>query len=243
MERLLVVGTPREGRKKALTPAQVKARYRRKKKVVAMLVRRDVVLTERAEGTAKAKAKLETNTKLYSLLLCDPPWHTRLRSPAGMSRSPDVKHYPTMTLDALVAMAPLIPAAKDSLMFMWTTSTHLAESMRLLEAWGFEYIGFEVWDKQIIGKGNRNRLQAELVLIGKKDNGLPAPIPSRREPNFFSIRRSTKPGEHSVKPREYVERLDRLYPGVPRVEMFAREHPGKGWDTWGNEAADLAANR
>jgi N6-adenosine-specific RNA methylase IME4 len=237
-----MVGKPQQGRKRALTKAKQMARYRRKKKVTAMLSRRDAVLAERAEGTAKAMATLATNTKRYSLLLIDPPWDTVTWSILGGSRSPNMRHYPTMSYEALAAMKPRIPAAKDALMFMWTTSTHLAISVHLLEAWDFECVGFEVvWDKQIIGMGQRDRLQAELVLIGKKGKGLPAPIPSRREPNLISVRRSTKRGDHSVKPREVIERLDRQYPGVPRVEMFARAHPGEGWDVWGNEAADRTA--
>jgi N6-adenosine-specific RNA methylase IME4 len=187
-------------------------------------------------------AKLKANTKLYNLLYCDPPWPTKSRSPAGGSRGPDVKHYPTMTEQQLIDMAPYIPAAKDSLMFMWTTSTHLAISMRLLEAWGFTYIGFIVWDKQKPSLGLRDRLVAELVLVGKKGRGLQAPILSKREPNLISVRRSTKKGDHSVKPREMIERLDRQYAGVPRIELFAREDPGGDWDVWGNEAPDLAAD-
>jgi N6-adenosine-specific RNA methylase IME4 len=39
--------------------------------------------------------------------------------------------------------------------------------------------------------------------------------------------------EHSLKPNEAIERIERFCAG-PRVELFAREHR-HGWDSWGNE--------
>lgn len=41
--------------------------------------------------------------------------------------------------------------------------------------------------------------------------------------------------EHSKKPDEVRERIERLMGGVPRIELFARQK-ADGWDVWGNEA-------
>jgi N6-adenosine-specific RNA methylase IME4 len=41
-------------------------------------------------------------------------------------------------------------------------------------------------------------------------------------------------GRHSEKPVAFAEVIERLYPNVPKLEMFARA-PRAGWDVWGNE--------
>ena len=41
--------------------------------------------------------------------------------------------------------------------------------------------------------------------------------------------------EHSKKPDEVGERIERLMGDVPRIELFARQK-ADGWDVWGNEA-------
>jgi N6-adenosine-specific RNA methylase IME4 len=45
--------------------------------------------------------------------------------------------------------------------------------------------------------------------------------------------------EHSRKPAEVVERIERLVDG-PYLELFARE-PRSGWDAWGDRVARFAA--
>jgi N6-adenosine-specific RNA methylase IME4 len=41
-------------------------------------------------------------------------------------------------------------------------------------------------------------------------------------------------GQHSAKPVAFAEMIERLYPNVPKLEMFARS-ARKGWDVWGAE--------
>ena len=40
--------------------------------------------------------------------------------------------------------------------------------------------------------------------------------------------------EHSRKPDEVAQRIETLYPGATKLEVFARE-TREGWDAWGNE--------
>lgn len=42
--------------------------------------------------------------------------------------------------------------------------------------------------------------------------------------------------EHSRKPDETYERIERLCGDVPRIELFARGPARPGWTVWGNEA-------
>ncbi|MCH7611705.1 MAG: adenine methyltransferase, partial [Chloroflexi bacterium] len=40
--------------------------------------------------------------------------------------------------------------------------------------------------------------------------------------------------EHSRKPDEQYRKIERLYPGARKLELFARR-PRGGWSVWGNE--------
>jgi len=39
-----------------------------------------------------------------------------------------------------------------------------------------------------------------------------------------------------------AELIGRLYPGVPKIELFCRGAPLPGWDAWGNEAETTTHN-
>lgn len=49
------------------------------------------------------------------------------------------------------------------------------------------------------------------------------------------------PLEHSRKPDEAYELIERIYPELPKIELFARQ-ARPGWAAWGNQApcADVA---
>ena len=41
--------------------------------------------------------------------------------------------------------------------------------------------------------------------------------------------------EHSRKPDEAYELIERMYPDLPKIELFARS-AREGWASWGNQA-------
>ncbi|MGH8534079.1 MAG: MT-A70 family methyltransferase, partial [Gammaproteobacteria bacterium] len=70
----------------------------------------------------------------FPLIYADPPWryeHVKTESQAIENQ------YPTMSLDEIKAKT--VPAAEDCVLFLWTTSPKLAESMDVIRAWGFDY--------------------------------------------------------------------------------------------------------
>lgn len=181
---------------------------------------------ELAERTIAASAAL--GTKLYGVLYVDPPWRYEVYSrETGMNRAAE-NHYPTMTLDELLALP--IPAAPDCALFMWSTAPMLRNAIRLMEAWGFDYKSEIVWVKDKIGLGHWSRSQHEPLLIGSRGT-IPAPTPGDQVPSVLFAPRS----EHSEKPEAIAEMIGKLYPNTPRLEMFARRSR-PGWDRWGNEA-------
>ena len=119
---------------------------------------------------------------------------------------------------------------EDALLFMWTSSPHLPQALSVMEAWGFKYatIAF-VWDKQKVNPGSYTMSQVELCLVGKRGK-IPQPRGTRNERQFLSEMR----GRHSEKPSEVRDRIARMFPEQPKLEMFARQKT-PGWEAWGNE--------
>jgi N6-adenosine-specific RNA methylase IME4 len=81
-------------------------------------------------------------------------------------------------------------------------------------------------DGLFMGMGNYTRANAELCLIATKGN------PKRLHADVHQII-MTSLGEHSAKPDEVRQRIERLYRG-PYLELYARK-AAPGWICWGNE--------
>jgi N6-adenosine-specific RNA methylase IME4 len=101
--------------------------------------------------------------------------------------------------------------------------------MSVIEAWGFLYRTCAVWVKDRIGMGYYFRQQHELLLVATRGNPAP-PAPSDRVTSIISAPRL----EHSAKPQETYEIIERMYPKATRIELFARNERD-GWAAWGNE--------
>lgn len=113
---------------------------------------------------------------------------------------------------------------------MWTSSPHLPEAIDLGTHWGFKYVTVAFcWDKKIINPGYYTLSQVELCLVFKKGK-IPTPRGARNVRQFLSERRR----EHSRKPDEIKDRIERMHPEQTKLEMFARD-TSPGWDSWGNE--------
>ncbi|MNF04480.1 hypothetical protein D3C80_2040040 [compost metagenome] len=79
------------------------------------------------------------------------------------------------------------------------------------------------------------RDQHESLLIAKRGNGF-SPELGDAPPSLYT----QKKGRHSQKPAWFAEQLERIYPELPKLELFCRD-PRPGWDAWGYEAAGRAA--
>ena len=193
----------------------------------------------------------ELPKNFYRAGLIDPPWKFLTRSAKGLGKSPD-KHYATMTIDQIKALPVRDLFTKDAIIQVWVIDTHLKLALECIEAWGFVYktVGF-YWAKTTkdgkgfpIGTGFWTRANPEhtyecvtedqeverclLATSGspkRMDAGVPRLIVSPRR-------------EHSRKPDETAERIERLVKG-PYLEMFSRtDRPG--WSSWGDEAGAFA---
>ncbi len=172
----------------------------------------------------------------YGAILADPPWGfltygKRHTTPHRCAQD----HYTTMTADDLRGLPVADLAAKDCALFMWVVDSHLDEAIALGTAWGFTYkTRAFVWVKTTaaglpkIGMGYWTRKQTEECLLFTR--GKPRRLDKGVRQLITAPRR-----EHSRKPDEQYERIERLVSG-PYAELFARSQ-WPDWNTWGNETS------
>lgn len=177
--------------------------------------------------------------KAFPIIYADPPHRFETYSAVtGGEKSAD-NHYPTMSLDDILALG--CPAASVSALFLWVTD--LANGFRIMGSWGFAYKSFWAWKKlypgEQTGTGYWGFDNCELLLIGTRGD-FPAPLPGTQP-----IKCTDHPvSRHSQKPAWFAEQIDRLYPDMPKLEMFQRkESLAEGdvrlagqWEFWGNQA-------
>jgi N6-adenosine-specific RNA methylase IME4/ParB-like chromosome segregation protein Spo0J len=187
---------------------------------------------ERVEKLAEiAKGNKELGSKQkYPIIYADPPWRYENPPMGGDNRSIE-NHYPTMTLEEICALPVSDLATDDAILYLWATAPKLAECMKVIDSWGFEYRTNMVWDKELIGMGYHARNQHEILLISKRGDIPPPPVGS--QPSSVHREKRTK---HSAKPGFYYEMIEGAYPELPKIELFARDNR-TGWAAWGNEVA------
>lgn len=152
-------------------------------------------------------------------------------------------------------------------LFLWATCPLLPDALQVIRAWGFRYstVAF-VWVKTngrrweeaqeearqaalwppgwgwlesflasltVFGPGHHTASNVELVLLGVR-GAAPAPAKGCKEEQVIFHPRLE---DHSRKPEEMQNRIERMYPFIERGEMcelFARRDR-VGWDCYGNE--------
>jgi N6-adenosine-specific RNA methylase IME4 len=198
-------------------------------------------LTEqrRAERIAKAvelsahNAPLPTDRK-YPLILADPPWRYDFSMTATRSVE---RHYPTMSLEEICSLPVSDLAAPTAVLFLWVPPPILENGFAVIKAWGFSYRTSAVWAKDKIGAGHYFRQQHEHLLLATRGD-MPAPPPHVRSSSIIEAPR----GAHSEKPIAVLELIERMYPDLPKIELFRRGPPRKGWKAWGNESVDVSGS-
>jgi N6-adenosine-specific RNA methylase IME4 len=158
---------------------------------------------------------------VYRTIVVDPP----LAYPADFGDGLAADRYKTMSLDDLEALDVTGLAAPDSHLYLWIGATRIPDGLRLVSAWGFQFVALLTWKKPSIGLGTWWRYQTEHLIHARRGKLRTRPGLS----NLFEARRS----RHSAKPQEAYALIAEASPG-PYLEMFARE-PRDGWTVWGDE--------
>jgi N6-adenosine-specific RNA methylase IME4 len=180
---------------------------------------------ERKE-TLQTKAK-ELPNDVFQVIYCDPPWQY---NNSGLNGSADSK-YTTMPIEDLCKMNIKSITTENAVMFMWATNPLMEDALKLINAWGFEYKTNMVWVKENSNYGKLGFYiygQHELLLIAVKGSMLPL----GDKPNSIITGSNSV---HSKKPDCVYEIIEKMYPDLKYVELFARNTVRENWTKWGNE--------
>lgn len=202
--------------------------------------------------------KFMEGTNKYALIYADPAWSYDNKG----SRAKADNHYKTMSLAELKRLPVWDLAADDAILAMWWVPPMPLEAIQLAEAWGFKVKNMclfswhklnklaeqhiDTWlcaqtevvtgadiltliaEQTRMGLGNYTRSNVENALVAVKGKGLTRLQADIKQMVMAPI------GEHSAKPAEIREALEKLYGDVKRIELFSRSD-APGWDHWGDE--------
>lgn len=194
----------------------------------------------------------------HGVILADPPWKYSCWS--GQSSRVADAHYPVMSTQEICDMRPFIDtlASKNCALFMWAVPPMMPDAFKVIEAWGFRYISYGfVWikttQKAMSARDQLRTMEKGKPLITLGDDvltvatGMGMYTRANVEPCLLAVRGKMPVArhdisqvivaprtKHSAKPEEQYRRIEQLYPGKRRIELFARQRR-KGWRAWGNE--------
>ncbi|MEH1944283.1 MAG: MT-A70 family methyltransferase [Nostoc sp.] len=182
--------------------------------------------------------KLTTLQGHYQCIVIDPPWFYRLRSKDKTHRN-RIPYQPMRTEEILALPIPELCGSNGCILWLWFTNNHMVEAAQCLQTWGFELKTILTWEKVTkdgtkthLGVGHWLRNSTEHCALAVRGNV--KAFAGRTLTNQSSILHSPR-REHSRKPENFYQLVDKLCPDITKLEMFARESR-VGWDCWGDEA-------
>ncbi|UFW75171.1 MT-A70 family methyltransferase [Bradyrhizobium sp. WU425] len=171
--------------------------------------------------------------KRFGSIGADPQWKFLTRSAAGEGRSANI-HYKTEEVDKIKDLPVNELLADDGAFYMWMVDWCPQDALDLLAHWGLKHVTTAfTWVKQNasgegwhMGQGYWTRANPEQCWLATKGN------PKRL---YADVRQLIVAPvmEHSRKPDEWLDRIERLTEG-DYLELQARR-PRKGWTSWGDE--------
>jgi N6-adenosine-specific RNA methylase IME4 len=182
--------------------------------------------------------RLTTLEGQYQCIVVDPPWFYRLRNQDKTHRN-RINYKPMHIQEILSLPVPDLSDRTGSVLWLWYTNNHMIEAAHCLQTWGFELKTILTWEKVTkdgtkthLGVGHWLRNSTEHCALAVRGNV--KAFSGRTLTNESTILHSPR-REHSRKPENFYQLVDKLCPDITKLEMFARESR-VGWDCWGDEA-------
>lgn len=177
----------------------------------------------------------------YNLLYIDPPWkQSRGGKKAVRENSSGLPlTYNTMSLEDIERHIEdaVSKTSENSVMFLWTIDKYLFEAQHIAEDLGYKLHARMIWDKVTgIPAAFTVRFGHEYLLYMYK--GKLTPVATEERGKIHTVFRE-QVRRHSQKPEIAYEIIERLYPNLNKLEMYAR-NTRDGWDSFGNEVGDSA---
>jgi len=179
-------------------------------------------------------------------IICDPPWSfndslKKMKRPVKRSA---ISQYNVMSVSDIAAL-PVASLADPMgcLLALWVPSSMLDQGFKVMNAWGFKLKQTFVWVKlkkefaleedwnlgTRVGMGRLFRQSHEIALIGTSGKSV---YPWLEDHSQRSVAFDLNQG-HSTKPSTLHRRLEKMFPDVEKLEMFARRQR-KGWTCIGD---------
>lgn len=184
------------------------------------------------------KTNIFETEKKYGIIYSDPPWK---QGRGGKKKSrPNstgmTVPYETMDVPGIMELHRYVlnelTEEKHNL-FMWTIEKYLPQTEEIMNLLGYQLHARIIWDK---GNGPAPaytlRFTHEYLLWFFKKGKMVLPVKDKRGAFSTVLRENSR--RHSQKPECAYEMIETMFPGVNKLELFAR-NMRDGWDQWGNE--------
>ena len=174
----------------------------------------------------------------YDLIVADPPWK-QARGQGKKKVRPNSSgvplDYPVCSLDEIkehLRQATSLARGENSILFLWTIDKYLFEAQQIAEELGYKLHARMIWNKVTgIPAAFTVRYGHEYLLYMYK--GKLTPVATEERGKIHTVF-TEKVQRHSQKPEVSYEIIDRLYPNLKKLELYARRERD-GYDSWGNE--------
>jgi N6-adenosine-specific RNA methylase IME4 len=186
----------------------------------------------------------------FDIIYCDPPWQydkpKALIGTGGKGKIANAEQiiqvnvdtkYPTMTIDGIKELPINNLAAKNALLYIWTTNNFIREAYEIIECWGFKPQNFLTYgkvqktdhSKPSMKTGYWFRSATEHLIFAKRGKV------KRPEDFLFPTLFLEERLGHSIKPTSFYGMIEKSFPNGRYLELFARRKEKDNWSYWGNE--------
>ena len=172
----------------------------------------------------------------YSLIYADPPWKQSKGGAKNVRKnsSGTPLDYPVCSLEEIKEhlRQAISLTEENSILFLWTIDKYLFEAQEIAESMGYKLHARMIWNKVTgIPAAFTVRYGHEYLLYMYRGKLIPVAKEERGKIHTVFTEQATK---HSKKPQKAHEIIERLYPNLSKIELYAREYRD-GFDCWGNE--------
>lgn len=185
------------------------------------------------------KVDIYNTNNQYDLILADPPWKQvkgGKKSVRPISSGTELD-YPVCSLDEIKEHLQQATSlcSENSVLFLWTIDKYLLEAQQIAKELGYKLHARMIWNKVTgIPAAFTVRYGHEYLLYMYKGKLKPVALEERGKIHTVFTEKVQK---HSQKPEISYEIINRLYPDLKKLEMYAR-NKRDGYDRWGLEAPE-----
>ena len=178
--------------------------------------------------------------KKYQLIVADPPWNQSKGGKKAVRENSSGKplDYPVCSMDEIKEHLKVASelTSENSILFLWTIDKYLFDAEQIAKELGYKLHARMIWNKvNGIPAAFTVRYGHEYFLFMYKGKLIPVATEERGKIHTVFTEKATK---HSKKPEESFRIINRLYPQLAKLELYAREER-QGYDCWGNEVSEV----